>query len=141
MFHIVWKLLKKSHLNFGIFHQFLSYEFWQSGNTVWMQVFLKLRKMDHFWHFNELLSTQNINVACSAHNVECDFSVIFKHRGITRNANILQPFDYFLVCIPQNHRRDHAAEGQTCFGNRIGNSMVGGHTFIQRSQKSHYTRY
>ena len=25
LFHIVWKLLKMSHLNFGIFHQFLSY--------------------------------------------------------------------------------------------------------------------
>ena len=36
-----------------------------------------------FWAFfgilNELLSTQNVNVA---HNVECDFSMIFKHRDI-----------------------------------------------------------
>ena len=23
--HIIWKMLKMSHLNFGIFHQFLSY--------------------------------------------------------------------------------------------------------------------
>ena len=48
--HIVWKLLKMSHLKFGIFHQLLSD---LSANTVWPQAsgFQKLSKMDHFWHF------------------------------------------------------------------------------------------
>ena len=37
--------------NFGIFHQFLSYDL--SGNTVRPQAsgFQKLAKMEHFWHF------------------------------------------------------------------------------------------
>ena len=46
-----------------------------SGNTVWLQisVFQKLAK----------LTTQNVNVARFAHNVEWDFfCVIFKHRGL-----------------------------------------------------------
>ena len=34
--------------------------------------------MDLFGIFNELLSTQNVNVA---RNVECDFFVTFKHRA------------------------------------------------------------
>ena len=47
--HIVWKLLKMSHLNFGIFPPI----FVLSGNTVWPQAsgFQKLAKMFHFWHF------------------------------------------------------------------------------------------
>ena len=32
--------------------------------------FEKARKIDYFWHFNELLSTQNINIARFARNVE-----------------------------------------------------------------------
>ena len=43
-----------------------------SGNTVW------LVKLDHFWHFNELLSTQNVNVAPVARNVEWDFFCDFQ---------------------------------------------------------------
>ena len=52
--HIVWKLLKVSHLNFVIFHQFLSYfKTDLSGNTVWQQAsgFQILAQMDHFWSF------------------------------------------------------------------------------------------
>ena len=52
----VWKLLKMSHLNFGILAFFAN--FWPiktdlSGNTVWPQAlgFQKLAKMDNFWHF------------------------------------------------------------------------------------------
>ena len=30
----------------------------------------KPAKSDHFWHFNELLSNQNVNVARFARNVE-----------------------------------------------------------------------
>ena len=52
-----------------------------SGNTVGTQAsgYQKLAKNDRFWHFNELLSTQNVHVARFARNVECDFFVIFKH--------------------------------------------------------------
>ena len=51
--HIVWKLLKMSHSNFGIFHQFCPIKIDLSGSTIWPQAsgFQKLPKMDHFWHF------------------------------------------------------------------------------------------
>ena len=51
-----------------------------SGNTVWPQAlgFLKLAKIDNFGIFNELLSTQNVNVARFARNVECDFFCDFQ---------------------------------------------------------------
>ena len=44
--HIVWKLLKMSHLN-------LARIFVLSGNTVWPQTsgFQKVVKIDYFWHF------------------------------------------------------------------------------------------
>ena len=38
-----------------------------------LQVFQKLAKMDFFGTFNELLSTQIVNVARFARNVECYF--------------------------------------------------------------------
>ena len=54
--HIVWKLLKMSHFNFGILA--FSTDFWPiktdlSGNSVCPQasVFQKLAKLDPFWHF------------------------------------------------------------------------------------------
>ena len=51
-----------------------------SGNTVWLQAFgfQNLAKMDQFWHFNHLWSTQNVNVARFACNVECDFFCDFQ---------------------------------------------------------------
>ena len=54
--HIVWKLLKMSHLNFWILTfstNFCPMKTDLSGNTVWPQAsgFQKLAKMDHFWHF------------------------------------------------------------------------------------------
>ena len=51
-----------------------------SGNTVWPQAsgFQKLAKIDHFGIFNELLSTQNVNVARFARNVEWDFFCEFQ---------------------------------------------------------------
>ena len=47
-----------------------------SGNTVLPQASgsQKLAKIDYFWHLNELLSTQNVNVARYA-----TFWVVFKH--------------------------------------------------------------
>ena len=54
--HIVWKLLKMSHLNYLILAfstNFCPIKTDLSGNTVWPQAsgFQKLAKMDHFWHF------------------------------------------------------------------------------------------
>ena len=58
--HSVWKSPKKSHLNFVIFHQFCR----------------SFPKLTIFGVFNELLSTQNVDVARFARNDECDFFVI-----------------------------------------------------------------
>ena len=54
--HIVWNLLKMSHLNFWILAfstNFCPIKTDLSGNTVWPQAlgFQKLAKLDHFWHF------------------------------------------------------------------------------------------
>ena len=43
-----------------------------SGNTVWPQASV-FKNLSNFWHFYELLSTQNVNVARFARIVECDF--------------------------------------------------------------------
>ena len=48
------------------------------------QVFKKLAKSTIFGIINELLSTQNWNVARFARNIEWDFSIIFKHRGVVQ---------------------------------------------------------
>ena len=66
-----------SHLNFGIFCQFCPI-LTCLGNTVLPQAsgFQKFAKMDQFWHF--LWSTQNVNVARFARNVECDFFCDFQ---------------------------------------------------------------
>ena len=47
-----------------------------------------------FWHFGELLSTQNVNVARFARNVEWDFFEIFKHCAVCFR-NILITILYF----------------------------------------------
>ena len=71
--HIVWKLLKMSHLIFSILAKCLV--------TLLDRelCFQKLVKLPVFGIFNELLSTQNVNVASLAMLTET-FSVIFKHR-------------------------------------------------------------
>ena len=53
--------------NFNISHQFLSFLIAQFDRKV--QVF-KLSKFDRFWHFEELLSTQNVNIARFVRNVK-----------------------------------------------------------------------
>ena len=56
--------------NFAIFHQFCSIKIDLSGNTG----LSKSRKSTNFGIFNELLSTQYVNVARFARNVvKCDF--------------------------------------------------------------------
>ena len=67
-----------SHLNFSIFGisiNFCPKKSGLSGNTAWPQAagFQKLVKVDHFWHFNELLSTQHENLARFSGNFEWDF--------------------------------------------------------------------
>ena len=67
-----------SHLDFWILTisiNFCPFRNDLSGNTVRPQAsgFQKLAKIDPFGIFNELLSTQNVDVARFARNVECDF--------------------------------------------------------------------
>ena len=67
-----------SHLNFWILAfstNFCPFKTDLSGNTVWPQAlgFQKLAKLSIFGIFNLLLSTQNVNVARFARNVEWDF--------------------------------------------------------------------
>ena len=52
-----------------------------SGKTVWPQAsgFQKVDKLTIFGIFNQLLSTQNVNVARFVRNVESDFFGDFKH--------------------------------------------------------------
>ena len=65
--------------NYGIFHQFCPIKVNLSGNTVWPQAtgFQNIAKIDHIWHFNEILSTQNVNVDRFARNVKWDFFLRF----------------------------------------------------------------
>ena len=81
--HIVWKILKMSHLNFWILAfspNFCPIKTDLSGNTVWPQAsgFQKPSKWTILGIFNQLLSTQNVNVARFAHNVEWDFFCDFQ---------------------------------------------------------------
>ena len=50
-------------------------------------MFSKTRQTDHFGILNELLSTQDINVARFARNVECDFFGDFRTMCCYRNLN------------------------------------------------------
>ena len=64
-----------------------------SGNTVWLQAsgFQKLAKVTILGTFNELLFTQNVNVARSARNVECDFFCDFQALWRAPRHLILSP--------------------------------------------------
>ena len=79
--HIVWKLLKMSHLNFGISNNFCPIKTDLPGNTVWPQAsgFEKVAKMDHFWHF-ELIFVHSKCKRSSLRslNVEWDFFCDFQ---------------------------------------------------------------
>ena len=67
-------------LNFGIFRQLCPIKIDVSGNTVWSQAsgFQKLLKMTILGILNELLSTQYVNVARFARNIEWDFFCDFQ---------------------------------------------------------------
>ena len=84
-FYTFWILLKKSQLKFSILAFttiFCHIKAEQSSDTVWRQVsgFQKLAKLAIFGIFNELLSTQNLNVALFARNVEWDFFCDFQQQ-------------------------------------------------------------
>ena len=72
-----------SHLNSSIltfYANFCPIDIDLSGNTAWPQTTgcQKLAKLTIFGIFDELLSTQNVNVARFARNVECDFLCDFQ---------------------------------------------------------------
>ena len=54
--------------------------------------FKKSLKLPGFGIFNELLSSQNVKEARFARNIECDFSVIFKHCVFQSNKNCSEIF-------------------------------------------------
>ena len=73
--HSVYKLFKMSHLNFLILSfstNFCPIKSDLAGNTVCPQAlgFQKLAKFNIFGVFSELFSSQNVNVARFARNVE-----------------------------------------------------------------------
>ena len=70
--HSVWKSPKMSHLRFSIF-VLLKLTYLVTLFDRKLQVFKNSPKLTIFGIFNELLSTQNVNVARFARNVECDF--------------------------------------------------------------------
>ena len=99
--HSVWKSPIMSHLNFLILA--FSTNFYPittdlSGNTVWPQTsgFKKLTKLTIFGISNERLSTQNVNVARFARNVEwdffCDFQTLYVLLVWVRILYKLPPF-------------------------------------------------
>ena len=81
-FCIVWKSLKMSHFNFKVGHFPL-----MSGNTVRLQA-SGLQKIIGFC--NELLSSQNENVARFARNVKWDFFYNFQTPCVTLKNQGLQ---------------------------------------------------
>ena len=69
-----------SHFNFfnlAFFANFCPIKIDLSGNTVWPQA-SRFKKLSIFGIFNRLLSTQNVNVARFARNVEWDFFCDFQ---------------------------------------------------------------
>ena len=64
---------KKSTQNFSFEFSFLAFSTGFFLLKLTCLVTQKLATIDYFWYFYELLSTQNVNVARFALNVECDF--------------------------------------------------------------------
>ena len=80
--------------DFNISHQFLSFLIAQFDRKL--QVF-KLSKFDRFWHFEELLSTQNVSVARFVRIVEWDFFCDFRTTKIGVVARL--PTSYFIEVL------------------------------------------
>ena len=100
LLHSVRKSLNMSHLSFSILAFstiFCPIKIDLSGNTVWPQAldFQKLAKLAIFGIFDELLSTQNVNKARFARNVECDFLAIFKHCAFKTKTKKILPMNLF----------------------------------------------
>ena len=104
-FHIVWKSLKMSHLNFKILAfstNFCTFKSDLSGNTNWpkVEVFKDSPKLTIFGIFCILLFTQNVNIARFARNVEwnsfLDFQTQWIFLGHFRESNTM--FSSDCVC-------------------------------------------
>ena len=78
LLHIVWKLLKVSHLNFYFWHFPPNLSCLVTLFDRKLQIFKNSPKWTILGIFNKLLSTQNVNVARFAHNVEWDFFCDFQ---------------------------------------------------------------
>ena len=78
--HSVWKLTKMSYLKFSIFVLLIVTCLVTLFDRK-LQVFKNSPKSTTFGFLNSLLSTQNVNVARFAPNVEWNFFIIFKHRA------------------------------------------------------------
>ena len=76
--YIVWILLKMSHLNFYFWHFPPNLSCLVTLFDRKLQIFKNSPKLAIFGIFNELLSTQNVNVARFARNVERDFFCDFQ---------------------------------------------------------------
>ena len=98
--HSVWKSPKMSHLNFSIFWHFspifvlLKLTCLVTLFDRKLQVFKNSSKWTIFGIFNQLLSTQNVNVARFARNVEWDFFCDFQ-----------TPWDWELFSLPKSNAR------------------------------------
>ena len=88
-----------SHFNLEFLITFCLIKSDLSGSTVWPQAlgFQKLAKIERFGTFYELLSTQNVNIARFARNVEWDFFVWFSNTvGQLRNSYKINFID---ICV------------------------------------------
>ena len=90
-YHNVLKLLKRSHLNFSILTFSTIFLLLKVTCLVTrfdrkLQVLKNWSKWTIFDIFHELLSTQNVNVACFARNIGCDFLGDFQILWIMCNA-------------------------------------------------------
>ena len=97
-----------SHLNSSILvfsNNFCLIKNALSGNTAAAKFRLskKSPKLTIFGNFNELLSTQNVNVARFARNVECDFFGDFQTlcpRIISATSEAAEQFIILVIKIP-----------------------------------------
>ena len=91
----ICRLFKMSHLDSSIIMafstNFCTIKIDLPGNTVWpldRKFFKKSSRLDHFWHFLKLLSTQNEYGAC---NIKWDFFYDFHSGKCEKNSGI---FDF-----------------------------------------------
>ena len=76
-------------------------------NVTCNTVYKNSPKLTILGFFNELLSTQNVNVARFARNVEWDFSMIFKHRANVDMLKVIWNWHrgIYWLCNDHLHRK------------------------------------